>query len=343
MSLGRQESHDIRNYNTGITRKKDIQSKEKNKFIYYYIKNGKEVSPSELKRIMKLGLPPAWENVWISADPISSIQAIGQDDQGRKQYKYHELHIKKAEQEKFLRLYKFIKAMPKLEKSMKEHSTSPSYSKNKVIVTMLTLVNELYIRVGKETYAQSNKSYGISSLRKKHIKLKDNAIHLKFKGKSGVRTSYTLKDKEIHNHIKELLKIGGDKLFQYISDSGRILPITDVDLNDYVRNHMGKEFTVKDFRTYSSNYLFIKALLRETKKRSPKNEKIIKKNILKARKHTATALRHTLSISKKSYVMAFATELYQNNPDFFIANKDKDANQVLLNILKLYKQNVLHI
>lgn len=324
----------------GIYRKK-IADKT---FDYFYIKTNEKVDESDIKRIKTLKLPPAWENVWISDDKTTSIQAIGYDERGRKQYRYHTEHIDTAEKNKFVKLYYFIKAIPVLEKQMKKDLLLNPYNKDRVIVTMLMMIKQLYIRVGKEHYAKTNKSYGISSLKKTHVKANgESVINLNFKGKSNKRLTYTLKDTVIHKHIKLLLKLEGEKLFQYINDKNHVVRISDVDINNYIKKHMGPKFTAKDFRTYAGNLYFIKSLLHETKKRTPMKLSQIKKNISNAIKNTAYYLKNTKAVSKKSYIGHFAIELYQTNTDFFADNKDIDPNVVLLDILKLYKQKVLNI
>lgn len=333
-------SHDEKHYEEGITRKKTGD-----KFVYFYINNSEEVTKKDLDRISKLKIPPAWTDLWISRDHNSTIQAIGKDAKGRKQYRYHQVHIEIAEKEKFARLYDFIKSMPKLEHVMKKHDQLGIYDKDRVISLMLQIVKEHHMRVGKEVYARENKSYGVSSLRKKHVKLSPNLIHLKFKGKSNQRLHYTITNEKFIHGIKMLMKLNGEKLFQYITmdDLGRehIYAVSDRDLNKYIQEHMGEEFSIKDFRTYAANEAFLRALLNETKKRTPKDRKTIKKNIVNAFKSTARQLKHTGAVSKKSYVMNFALELYQNNPELFIKNKDLDPTTFLLGLLKLYKKHVL--
>jgi DNA topoisomerase-1 len=338
---GERESYDIKNYNSGIARK--LITSSSNKFEYFYIKDKTQVTKKDQARIDKLGIPPAWADVWVSSNPNSDIQAIGVDSKGRKQYRYHESHIKEAEKEKFLRLIDFIKAIPNLEKIMKQHNKLSHYHKNRVIVTVLTLVKELHMRVGKEQYARENKSYGVSSLEKKHMHIDGDLITFKFKGKSSKRLTYSIRDADLKAHLQLLLKLHGDKLFQYIDDNNQIRKITDTDLNSYIQQYMGSEFTIKDFRTYGANFYFIKSLLNETSKRLPSTDKIIKKNIVNAIRITAYHLKHTKAISKKSYVMSFAIEMYQNNPNFFIERKADDPNSVLIDILKLYKKEVLHV
>jgi len=168
-------SYDEKNYESGIIRipfNKDYK--------YYYVKTKHIVSKEDLERIKKLNIPPAWNNVWISSDKKSDIQVVGIDSKNRKQYKYNEAHIAAAEKQKFLRLYDFILSIPKLKKILTSHQKLHVYEKNRVIATMLYLVKELHFRVGKEQYAKENKSYGISSLKKTHIKITDNLVKFNF-------------------------------------------------------------------------------------------------------------------------------------------------------------------
>jgi DNA topoisomerase-1 len=333
-------SYDEKHLMEGIGRRK-----KGNQFIYFYIDNGKLITDEEIERINKLKIPPAWTNLWISRDPNSSIQAIGKDINGKKQYRYHNVHIEKAEKEKFERLLRFIHNFPKLEKKIKQHDELQFYNKDKVISLMLQLVNEYHMRVGKEVYARTNKSYGISSMRKKHVKIHPSVIYLKFKGKSNKRLHFTINDGHFINSLKILMKLEGDKLFQYITinENGkeRIVPVSDRDLNKYIQEHMGDEFTIKDFRTFGANLYFIKALMTQTERRTPKNRKTIKQNLVHAINTAANHLKHTGTVSKKSYVMSFAIELYQNNPQFFIENKKTETVTMLIKILEMYKKTIL--
>ncbi|BCS82937.1 DNA topoisomerase 1b [Cotonvirus japonicus] len=333
-------SYDEKHLLEGIYRQK-----EGDKFMYYYVDNNQPVTDADIERINKLRIPPAWINVWVARDPESPIQAIGTDVKGRKQYRYNDVHIQVAEKDKFKRLYDFIEAMPKLDKILAKHNNLPFYNKNRIISLMLQMVKDYNMRVGKEVYARQNKSYGISSLRKKHVKIHPGHIILDFKGKSNQRLHYNIKNDFYVDSIKMLMKLDGDRLFQYISvdedGNEKIMRVTDRDLNKYIQEYMGQEFTIKDFRTYGANMYFIQALLSETRKRTPKNRKTIKKNLANAIKKTAKELKHTGAVSKKSYVMNYAIELYQNNPDFFVENKNEDPIDFLLKILRLYKKDVL--
>jgi DNA topoisomerase-1 len=320
----------------------DKAGKPKIKFNYFYIKDNKPVSDEDQLRINKLGLAPAYTDVWVSDDCNTKIQATGIDAKGRKQYRYTQLHISGSSVNKFLRLYKFIKLIPKLNDTMKIDIESELYSKNRGISIMLNIVQELNMRVGKECYAKKNKSYGISSLKKTHIKINEEKLiaTFNFKAKSNKHVQYTLNNKDLVKELILLLKLEGEKLFQYKNENNNILRITDVDLNQYIQKNMGKDFTVKDFRTYAANFYFIKALLKETKNRNPVTQKIAKKNLSLAQENTAFYLRHTKSISKKSYTMETIRDMYLNDSNYFILNKNKQPLTILLDILKKYKEKL---
>ena len=330
----------------GIYRKKyeDINDLDKNKkpkikFKYYYISNDKPVSEEEQIRINKLGLAPAYEDVWVSDDPNSKIQATGIDAKGRKQYRYTQSHIAEAGTDKFLRLYKFIKVIHKLNDAMESDIKSTIYSKNRTISIMLNIVQELNMRVGKECYAKTNKSYGISSMKKSHIKIDPTKLIAKFnfKAKSNKQVQYTLVNKDIVKELIELMKLEGEKIFQYKTPENNLLRVSDVDLNQYIQSVIGKEFSCKDFRTYAANFYFVKALMKETKNRNPTDKKTAKKNLSLAQENTAYYLRHTKSISKKSYTMDLIRDMYLNNPDYFIQNKNKQPLTILIELLKMFK------
>lgn len=330
----RAESYDIVHYNDGIARKKEGKT-----FVYYYIDNNKPVSATDIKRINALKIPPAWIDVWVSRKATSSIQCVGTDIKNRKQYKYNEHHIKEAEEEKFISLISFIKDLPKLNKKLREHQKLDSYDKYKVISTIILLIQKLNLRIGKNVYSKGrNASFGASSLHKTHVKINGSHIYLNFMGKSKKRLSYSLVNQNISEHINMLLKLEGKKLFQYIEDD-KIKNIYDVDLNKYIQDFMG-DYTIKLFRTFGANFYFISSLLSETSKRLPKNDKAIQKNISNAIKITAHHLRHSKNISKKSYIMNFCINMYQNNPEFFVKRKNDDPNDVLMEVLLLYKKTI---
>jgi len=331
-------------YRVKFEDKNDLDKKgvPKTKFKYFHMSDNKPVSDEEQIRINKLGLAPAYEDVWVSDDPKTKIQATGIDAKGRKQYRYTQIHVEEAGVDKFLRLYKFIKLIPKLDKAMDEDLLKPDFTKNKTICIMLAIVKELNMRVGKECYAKTNKSYGVTSMKKSHVKIDTEKMIAKFnfKAKSNKQVQYTLENKDVVKQLITLMDLEGEKLFQYKNESGNILRATDVDLNQYIQDKIGKDFSCKDFRTYAANFYFIKALLKETKKRNPVTQKIAKKNISLAQENTAYYLRHTKSISKKSYTMDLIRDMYMNESDFFIENKNKQPLTILLEVLRIYKEKI---
>ena len=316
--------------------------KPKIKFKYFHLSDDRPVSEEEQERINKLGLAPAYIDVWVSDDINSKIQATGIDAKGRKQYRYTQIHIAESGTDKFLRLYKFIKVIHKLNDALDADIVSELYSKNRTISIMLNIVKELNIRVGKECYAKSNKSFGISSMKKSHVKIDENKLIAKFnfKAKSNKQVQYTLTNKDIVKELILLLKLDGEKLFQYKTSNEDIIKVSDVDLNQYIQSNIGKEFSCKDFRTYAANFYFVKALIKETRNRNPTNQKIAKKNLSLAQENTAYYLRHTKSISKKSYTMDLIRETYMNNPDYFIQNKNKQPLTILIELLKMFKEKI---
>jgi DNA topoisomerase-1 len=320
-------SYDEKHYETGIVR---IAT------TYRHIKNKKPVTDQELTRIKALKIPPSLKHVWISGDPKTDIQVVGVDAKGRKQYRYSDKYLKMAERRKFMRMFEFIKQLPRLNKIMGQHKSLSSYSKNHVITTMIKLVQDLHFRVGKEQYAKQNKSYGVSSLNKVHIKIQGDMIQFRFMGKSKQQLQYTYHNQEIANHLKILRKLTGIKIFQYVDETGNVKRVTDMDLNEYIQTNMGDEFTIKDFRTYAANYHFIEALLEEI---NFNGNTAVKKNITTAFKVASEKLSHTVSIAKKAYIMPFTINLYMEHPEFFVARRDDNPKKVLIDVLNLYKKS----
>lgn len=325
----------------GITRIRD----KDNNFEYFYIDNGKKVNASDLDRIKRLRIPPAWESVWINVNPDSAIQAYGIDSKGRKQYRYHQIHVQQAEEQKFIRLYHFSQKIAAFRKKLIIDAKGKLYEKDTIIALMLLLVYDYYFRVGKEVYARENGSYGISSLRKKHVKIDNGVVHFRFKGKSNQKLDFTIRNPFYLNQIAMLLKLDGDRLFQYTTvdrfGNNKVYPVTDKDLNEYIKMHMGDDFTIKDFRTYGANYHFVRALQQVTKKNRPTSNKVIKKNIRRAVEITAKFLRHTQTISKKSYVNNYIIEVYQNDPDYFIQRLDNPPEEVLKELLHNFIKEII--
>jgi DNA topoisomerase-1 len=327
---GKIQSYDEKHYKLGI-----IRIKDKDIFKYVYTKNNKEISQIDLERILKLKIPPIWNYAWISNDPKSEIQVIGIDGKGKKQYLYTQEHKENASIHKFKNLTKLINLLPKLNDIIAEHSKLSDYSKKKVMTTMIKIILLSGIRAGKEYNVKQNKSYGVCSLRKKHVKLKNGKVYLKFKGKSNIEHSHILEDKDIYSHIEKLLSLKlsdkNDKLFLYIDNkTKKIKKADDNDLNRYLHKYLDKDIVIKDLRTYLVNYLLVKNLLNITNSVKKNN---IKKNISESIKKTANFIQHTANICKKSYIHPKIINKYISDTNYFIKNKHKNILNVLLDIL----------
>lgn len=330
---GKVLSYDEKNYDNGI-----LRIGEKDNFNYIYTLNKKEVSKSDNERIKNLKIPPMWKYVWITKDPNSAIQVIGIDNSGKKQYLYTQKHKDISSVNKFKNLELFIKLLPKLNHLIKENSKLNVYDKKRVLATMVKIILLSGIRAGKEFYVKKNKSYGICSLRKKHVKLKDGKVYLNFKGKSGIVHNHIIHDTDVYEHIEQLMKLkssetkDNDKIFLYIDKkTKKITKIDEHMLNKYLHKYLDKDIVIKDLRTYLVNYLIVKNLLEITNKIKKNNAK---KNINKVILKTANFIQHTPAICKKSYIHPFIIHEYTDNIDYFIKNKDKEPIKVLIDLLE---------
>ena len=264
--------------------------KKNNKF--YYNKNGKQVTESnQLERLGKLKVPPAWESVWYTSSPKCHIQVHGIDAGGKRQYIFSEKWVNNSRYTKYIRMKSFIKDLISFKKKI--NILKAKNEQEELIFLLFNLLLDTHIRVGNEIYAETNGSYGLTTLRQKHCTFKNGTFVFSFLGKSNINHTITVPDK-YNPFLKKLKKNNGNgPLFYY--NGGKIL--NSEDLNTYLKNFMGKEYTCKDFRTYSANVLFIKAFLKNSKK----NEKV-KKIVLESIDSTAQHLGHSRNISRKSYI-----------------------------------------
>lgn len=234
--------------------------------------------------------------------------------------------------------------MPKLQKLINEHSKINNYyDKKKILSTIVQIILLTGMRAGKEFHAKKSDTYGITSLRKKHVKVKDDKIIFNFKGKSNIMHYHEVKDPEIVKHIKELLKLcndDNDKLFHY-KKNGQIKKIDEFTLNNYLHKYLHKDIVIKDLRTYLVNYLLIKNIIKESKKfiskinnekDKDKKEKLLKKIARNAIKETANFIQHTISVSKKNYIDPRIINKLINNHKFFTENLNKRPSDLLYSI-----------
>ena len=276
-----------------------IRLKHKEHFTYLLHNKPLKDSSETLKRIEALGIPPAWQNVKITHLPNGHLQAVGRDTKQRKQYRYHPLWIKARKQTKFYRMASFGKALPSIRKQVDKDLEQTKWCQTKVLALVIRLMEETHIRIGNEQYAQRNQTYGLSTLRKRHIDISKERLKFNFKGKRGKAHSITLRNKRLIRLVSQCEDIPGWELFHYYDSEGTKQNIDSGMVNTYIKNISGKHFTAKDFRTWAAGVVFFNALM----DRKPANtKKAIKKTLLEAYDATAKALGNTRNVCRKSYV-----------------------------------------
>ncbi|MCH7398189.1 DNA topoisomerase IB [Belliella sp. DSM 107340] len=224
----------------------------------YLNENGEKIADKKkLSRIKNLVIPPMWTDVSICRFDDGHIQATGRDLKGRKQYIYHSEWEKKRQEEKFERMSKFGKALPKLRKKAQKDLKARNWTKGKILALMVTILDETGIRIGNKLYEKENKTYGLTTLRRKHMEVEGNTLSLSFKGKSNKEREVTIEDKAIIRHIKKVAELPGYELFKYVDEAGDVNKVDSHDVQEYIQENMGNEFTCKDFRTWVGSRLAI--------------------------------------------------------------------------------------
>lgn len=270
---------------------------------FRYLRAGKPVRDrTVLRRIRKLAVPPAYADVWICAHPRGHIQATGRDARRRKQYRYHEEWRATRDTAKFDRMVDFGAALPRLRAQLRRDLSLPGLPRAKVLALVVMLLDRTRIRVGNEEYARSNKSYGLTTLRNRHVKfLREGRALLRFHGKGGIEHEVKIDDKRLVAIVRKLEELPGQLLFQYLGDDDERHPVDSTLVNEYLREAMGQEFTAKDFRTWNATVLALQ-LLRATPLPDRRTERAMKTCITSVVKQVAEELRNTPAVCRKSYI-----------------------------------------
>src|ERR1051325_2759999 len=276
-------------------------------FKYRTVDN-KKVSASDLKRIEELKIPPAWTDVWINAAAGGTVQAIGKDGAGRLQYLYHEHHVRRREAKKFKRLIKFAEALPKLRAVVATQIRQPGLGKEPVMAAIMRILSTCFMRPGSQVYASENGSYGLATLRPRHVKVKGDVIEFDFPGKSGVRQTRQLKDRQVARVVRSLLRHPSRELFKYQNGDGQFVNVTRQHINDYIREVMGENFSAKDFRTWAGTLVCACALARMGTELVEKPA-ARKRKVVDAIKETAEVLGNTVAVCRSAYI---CPEIIQN-------------------------------
>jgi DNA topoisomerase I len=283
-------------FKSGIRR---LGSKERG-FFYRYPGSDETVREERvLARIENLKVPPAWEDARIARSPSAKVQAIGCDSAGRLQYLYHPKYRERKEHEKFERILRFSEALPRMRRTTSAHLRRKKLDREKVLATMTRLMNAAYFRVGDERYARKNRTYGIATLRRKHLRVEGDTMVFEYTGKWGQVQRKVVTDARLRRIVEECAALPGYEIFKYLDESGEVRGAKARDLNAYVKEVMGEEFSPKDFRTWAGT-LFAAVKLAELG--ATEDLEQAENNVLEAVDEVAQRLGNTRDIARASYV-----------------------------------------
>ncbi|WP_053157519.1 DNA topoisomerase IB [Pseudomonas sp. Pf153] len=285
--------HYVDDTGPGITRKK-----LRGKFCYFDPQGQRITDAAAIQRINALAVPPAYTDVWICPDPRGHLQATGRDARGRKQYRYHARWREVRDADKYSRMLEFGRALPRLRKRLEAILATPGFSRDKVLATVITLLDVTLIRVGNTQYARDNRSYGLTTLRNKHVEVNGSAIAFQFRGKSGVEHQITVKDRRLARIIKRCQEIPGQNLFQYLDENGERHSVTSSDINAYLKTLTGADFTAKDYRTWAGSA----AALAGLRTLSWDTETEARKHVVEMVRQVAQQLGNTPTVCRKCYI-----------------------------------------
>jgi DNA topoisomerase-1 len=248
-----------------------------------------------LARIKSLVIPPAWTQVWIAPGAHDHLQATGRDARGRKQYRYHADFAQIRDAVKYAHLVEFAEALPGLRRRLKRDLGQPGLPREKILAAVVTLLEQTLIRVGNEDYARANKSFGLTTLRNRHVKVKGAEVRFLFKGKSGKQWSLSLRDRRVAKVVRSCQELPGQHLFEYRGDDGAVQTVSSSDVNDYLREITGSDITAKDFRTWAGT---VKAAMGLRAQQGPVSKKTLR-GVIAA---VAEELGNTVAVCRKCYI-----------------------------------------
>ncbi|GAC1645358.1 MAG: DNA topoisomerase IB [Ktedonobacteraceae bacterium] len=306
-----------------------IQRKRAGKHFSYVGLDGKPIrNEEELKRIRSLGIPPAWANVWICVNPRGHIQATGRDAKGRKQYRYHPKWREIRDETKYDRMMQFGKALPLIRERVEHDLKLSGLPREKVLATIVRLLDTTSIRIGNEEYARENGSFGLTTMRDNHVEVEGTKVEFHFRGKSGKEHTIDVKDRQLAKIIKRFQALPGHKLFQYYDEQNMLHVIESDDVNTYLHQITEQEFTAKDFRTWAGTVIATCALqdLGEYETQTQ-----AKKNVVRAIETASKHLGNTPTICRKSYVHPEIIDAYLNGS--LLKALKKDDEQAVIEVL----------
>jgi DNA topoisomerase-1 len=263
---------------------------------------------AQLERIRQLVIPPAWRHVRVAPSPRSRLQAVGIDTAGRIQYKYHPAFAARQQQKKYAKIVRFGEALPLLRRLTNEHIALDGFPRQRVLAIVIRLINDLYFRVGSEHSVKRYRTYGVTTLRNRHLDIqRGGRLVFSFVGKHHIRHRRIIVDEELATVMRDLKALGGPKLFEYTDDDGKIKPITPRDVNEYIKAVAGPEFSAKDFRTWGGSLL---AAIRLAEAGQTDSERQAKRNVVQVVKQVAEHLGNTPSVCRSCYIHPAVLERY---------------------------------
>jgi DNA topoisomerase I len=285
-----------------------IRRVRRGKGFAYQLANGKAVRAAPvLKRIRALAIPPAWEDVWICPRAGGHLQATGRDARGRKQYRYHARWRVVRDEAKYQDLLAFARALPRLRKHVARDLAARDLTRDKVVATVIRIMERTAVRVGNDAYAEANGSYGLTTLLDRHATIRGKALELSFRGKSKQHQRARLDDAQLARIVKRCRDLPGQRLFQYRDERGRLCAVTSSDVNTYLRRAMGGHFSSKSFRTWAAT-VFATTLL--TRAEAPESERARKSAVSRVIERVAEQLGNTPAVCRKSYVHPAVLEAF---------------------------------
>ena len=297
-----------------------IRRKRAGKGFTYLATDGRPIhDPGTIRRIKSLAIPPAWTDVWICPDPRGHLQATGRDARSRKQYRYHPRWREVRDTVKYDRMLAFAQALPKIREQTDRDLERAGLPKEKVLAAIVRLLEETRIRIGNDEYRKENGSYGLTTLRNRHVDVIGSDVRFTFRGKSGKPHNIELRDRRMARIIKRFLEIPGQELFKYVDDDGEPKAVDSADVNAYLGQITGEEFTAKDFRTWAGTILAAR-FLREAAEAV--NTRGAKKHIVRAIARVADELGNTPAVAKKGYIHPAVIAAYLSGGLKPISKKD---------------------
>lgn len=290
---------------SGITRKRNGKS------FKYFDTEGKVItSEIILNRIKELAIPPAWSNVWICPSPSGYLQTIGFDEKNRKQYIYHPEWVKISQENKFKKMIFFGEVLPTIREKIARDMLLEELERDRITATVIWLLEHTLIRIGNDEYAEENNSFGLTTLRNRHVKVRGKKVKFEFRGKSGVQHSVSISHPRIAKIIKECIELPGYEIFQYLDDGGGRHTVDSVDVNDYLKSLTGEDISAKDFRTWGGTVLCAATLHTFGPAEMPVDGK---RKISQAVKKVSQHLHNTASVCRNYYIHPLVFDTYQKN------------------------------